>query len=261
MQATSFRLVGQSALAAIHAALLRATSAWAGEWGLAPAQLTVSVERAWEVGPAKQAPAWSHCVQEGGREAWFGCSVDLNAELQKALFGSADGAAPILAPEGARQAREALLDALARAALASAQSVARSTAAEIPASHWRRGGGAVVAQIAIGRQQCRMLLDSAAAQALQLPPAALAPLTPVDYSASVAAAPVSLQLSIGAARVGLGSLMSLSVGDVIRLDAAGDAPVALKTLAGSPVFDAYLGRSGDSVAVELVHRQPSGAAP
>jgi hypothetical protein len=258
MQAHPFSLVGQGTLRSIQATLTRAATVWAAEWGVAPEQLKVSVERAWEGAPVAAGPVWRHSAQAGGRGAWFGCSAEFDTELQQAIFGLPEAEPANLAPTGARQALEALLDALAGAALAGQQSVTRNLAIEVPAGTLRRGGGAVVAQIACGRQHCWVLLDSAAVRALHLPPAALPALAPVDYRASVAMTPVALQLRIGAAKVGLGSLLSLSVGDVIRLDARHDAPVALRTLAGSVLLDAYLGRSGDSVAVELVQRLSAG---
>lgn len=256
-QPKTFRLLGDSAVRAVQHALAHAVSSWASEWGVAPALVEVSVQRAWASAPARPL-AWNQSVQSGGLRVWLAFSADLCAELQKMLFAAdpgdvpASGAGPGLAPAGALQALEALLDALARAALPGQQNLARMAAAAIPSGNWARGSGALIAQISIGRQQCRMLLGSAAVQALQAPAPVLPALPDFDLKASVSGVPVSLQIEAGSARVGLSALLSLAPGDVIRLDRQADAPLALSTLSGQGLFDAYLGRSGDHVAVELV---------
>lgn len=263
MEALPFRLLGGAALRAVETALTRAAAAWAGEWGIAPSALHLSVARAWEASPGKAPATFGQYAQANGRGMWIASGPDVVAEIQKCLF-AADGAhAPppagpaSLAPAAAAQACDALIDALCRAALVVHQDVAREVDRDVPARTWRRGSGAALVELTLGRQRCRFLLDGEAVQALQAPPAALAPLAAVDHGAALAAVPVALQVTAGAARVSLGNLMSLAVGDVVRLDTAIDAPVALATLAGEPLFHAYLGRSGDSVAVELVHSQSS----
>lgn len=257
MHAMPFRLVGASALRAVQAALARASSAWAAEWGVDQALMAVAVERPWEAAPAARTASWTHGGQSGGRNCWFACSDAFRDLLQMAMFGAADAPAPAgkaaLAPAGACQAGQALLDMLGRAGLASQQAMLAGQGPEVPAQCWQRGGGALLAHVAVGGQVLRVLLDSAAVQAVQRPPAALPDLPPADLSAALARVPVTLQLCAGAARVGLGSLMSLSPGDVLRLASASDAPLSLRTMAGKAMLGAYLGRCGDSVAVELVH--------
>lgn len=257
MHAMPFRLVGCSALRAVQAALARAVSSWAAEWGVDQALMAVAVERAWETTPSARMGNWNHGGQAGERNTWFACSDDFRSLLQLAMFGAADAPAPAgkasLAPAGACQAGQSLLDLLGRAALASQQGTQSEYGPEVPAACWQRGGGAVVAHVAVGGQVVRVLLDSAAVQAVQLPPAALPALLPADLNAGLAKVPVALQLCAGSARVGLGSLMALSAGDVLRLGTPGDAPLSLQTLSGSPILAGYLGRCGDSVAVELVH--------
>ncbi len=260
MQLAPFRLLGQSALSAVQTALERAAASWAGQWGVAPSALNFSAARAWEVGALPRGASVAHLARDNGRAVWIAVGGELGAEMQKVLFPSDTNHPPMLvepvtlAQSGARQACDALFDALACAALSSQAKVARIPADEVPAAVWRRGAGAVLVKFSLGRQQGYLLLDCQAVQCLQAPAPALAPLSAVDYTAAVASTPVSLQLTIGAARVGLGNLLSLSEGDVIRLDSQVDAPIAL-TLGGAELFHAYLGRRGDSVAVELVKRQ------
>ena len=254
-QPRPFRLVGEGALRALRAALGAAVSSWAREWGAA-AQPEVSVRRAWEASPARP-PAWNQGVRSGGLEAWLAIGADSAVQVQHVLFPPDPANLPDAAPScglaegGARQALEALADALATAALGGRQQP-RGPAAPVPAHLGQRGSGAVCARIVIGRVQCEVLLNGAAVQALQDPAAPLPALMPVDPAAAVAPAPVTLRLHAGRARVSVGALLALAPGDVIRLDRAADAPLALATRSGHPLLAAYLGRRGDRLAVELV---------
>jgi hypothetical protein len=257
VQARPFRLLGDSAVRAVRDALVQALSGWAADWGVASAHVDVSVQRAWDSGPARKL-AWNQSAQASGRRLWLAVGADFSIGLQQAMFPSdaayvpAIGASPSLAPAAAEKAQEALLDALVCAVLLSQQSAPRDGAA-VPFGHWERGSGAVVAQLAIGRRHCHLLLDGPAVQALLAPAAPLPALPAVDVTAGVSGVPVSLRLEAGTARVGLGALLSLAPGDVIRLDRQADAPLALHAMSGHRLFDAYLGRSGDGIAVELVH--------
>lgn len=258
-QPRAFRLLGESALRALRGTLARVAADWAREWGISPALVEVSVQRASD-GVAARTLAWPRSVQSGGLEAWLGSSTDLGAELQRLMFAADpafvpdSGGAPELAPAAARRALDTLLDELAEAAMPGQQSVLRSAHAPVPEYLWERGSGALLAQLAVGRQHCRILLGSAAVQARQAAPAALPALAAVDLEQSLSGVPVELRLVAGSARVGLGALLSLAPGDVVRLDRQADAPLALGTQSGHGLFDVYLGRSGEQLAVELVGR-------
>ncbi len=258
-EARPYRLLGDSAVGAVRGALAQAVSAWAADWGVASARVGVGVERAWDSAAARSL-GWNRSAQTAGRQAWLAAGSDLEGGLQQALFPADPGFGPGgdapagLAAAGAREALGGLLDALVGAALSTRHGVPRGAAA-VPAALWRRGSGAVVAQVAVGGRHCHVLLDGAAVQAFVPPAAPLPALPAVDVAAGVADVPVSLRLDAGTARVGLGALLSLAPGDVIRLDRQADAPLALGTLAGDPLFHAYLGRCGNGVAVELVQSQ------
>ena len=68
---------------------------------------------------------------------------------------------------------------------------------------------------------------------------------------ALAATPVALDLTIGTARVGLGSLMTLAAGDVIRLDTPAEQPITLSLPGGVALLHGYMGQARDQVAVEL----------
>ncbi len=254
---TRFLLVGRSGLCAVQAAFTNAARRWAADWGVDPTQVGVSATRAWETVPASQ--GWTGNAEAEGRRVWFAYTEALVSEVEKAVFGSsADGSMvrsgrAILALCGAIQARTELVDAMVRVAVTAGYAAPTSGSGAIPGTVWKRGSGAVLVQVDIGGQQCRVLLDGSAVRALQAPTAALPALKAVDYGAAVADVPVVLQLRIGGARVGLGSLLSVAEGDVIALSAPTDVPASLSIGGGEPVLRAFMGRCGDTMAVELVN--------
>jgi|GEM_PF-918797 len=270
MQAQPFMLLSQASLAAVQSAVAAAAGAWARDWGVAPDALGVRAERAWEAARPKRQPAsdWHLCAATGARAVWLAQPAELQAELQQLLFardathGPQGGAEASLAPAAARRALLALQAALSAAALADGD--AGGDAAPVPAEReWTRGQGAVQVSVTLGKQHCQLLLNQGAVAALagQGKPG-LPALAPVHYRRALAAAPVTLELRVGAAQVSLASLMSLAVGDVVKLDTKVDEPVRLASSAGVPLFAAYLGKVGDQVAVEaaIVHSSSFGAA-
>jgi flagellar motor switch protein FliM len=65
---------------------------------------------------------------------------------------------------------------------------------------------------------------------------------------------VALPVAFQAVDVDLGNLLTAAVGDVIRLGAALDAPLQLQAPDGRSLLPAYLGRIGDSIAIEIAPR-------
>ncbi len=259
MQATPFTLLADSVLDALEGGFSPLVASWAGQWGVPPDACKLSVQRAWDTVPAKGAGPWTACSGKGEGAAWLYVPGELAATLERLLFAPDGSYAPqgegqsSLAPAAARRACDALQDVLVQAAIPAALRVP----GEVPAALWRRGSGAALVTLSIGKHSCQLLMNGPALRALQGKPAAqaaLPALAAVDYRQAVGSTPVVLQLTIGAAQVSLGSLMSLAVGDVVRLDAELDAPVGMATLDGKPVFDAHLGKVGDQVAVEAVIR-------
>lgn len=251
MGVQAYTLTAGNVLREAVAALSAPVATWAAAWGL-PAPV-LRAERACDAVPAPAA-RWSG-RHAGGRTLWFACHAEWQTELQRMLFapdgslGPQEPLVPRLASAAAGQAAEALERALALCLLgADAAALDRVPDNTVLA----RGSGAIVIYLQLGRLEGRVLLDAACVQALCPQPAPVLPaLARVDRYAALAATPLALRLTVGAARVGLASLMSLEAGDVIRLDRAIDAPATLALPSGDTVFRAYLGRIGDSIAVEL----------
>ncbi len=265
--AAPFLLVGQSALATLEAMLSGPLSGWAADWGIASSQIALAVARASDgegVGMPGHtgAPQWRRQVQAGNCTVWLACDSGTMA-LQKAIFGApfavAASSAPAgLAAAGADEALGELLGALTRAALGMPSEIRGSDdgrvdncADGVPAHVWKRGSGAALATVTIEHWSCSVLLDGTALAALLPRAAALPGLGAVDYGACMAQVPVALELVAGGARVSLGSLLALSEGDVIGLGNRSDAPLTLRSPAGRSVLNGYLGRRGETIAIEL----------
>jgi flagellar motor switch/type III secretory pathway protein FliN len=139
------------------------------------------------------------------------------------------------------------------------------------------GSGAVLASIGFMEQKLSCLMDPAAVGALPAASAASAASAAPAAPAASAAQPapptgglgkanlaralggvsVSLPVIVGEAEVDLANLASLAVGDVIRLDAPIEKPLAVRTADGESLFEVFLGRIGRDVAVEVVGRGKS----
>ena len=124
-----------------------------------------------------------------------------------------------------------------------------------------RSAGSIIVRASAGTHTLNLLLDSASVASLltrngiaasAAAPAALA--KRVDYLHVLRALPLRLTVQAGSVQLGLGSLASVGVGDVIRLDAAIDAPVAVLGSDGQALLHAYLGQSDGQVALELSGR-------
>lgn len=257
MQARTFRLLGATALETVRAKAGAALAAWAAQWGVDPAAPALSCEAAC---PALAGVAWDQCWGAAPRQLWLAFPDGMHDVVQQALFGAETShvgrspVAPQLAPQAAAEALEALQGALAAALLGDPGAV-RAPAAQPGMAQLARGAGCVLVQWRIGAVACRCLLDSAAV-ALLAPGAApaRATLVPVNYLKALHGTVVSLPVRLGQAELGLGALMSVAVGDVIRLDCPVDAPVDVLGPAGGALFRAYLGQSQGAVAVDIDSR-------
>jgi hypothetical protein len=115
-----------------------------------------------------------------------------------------------------------------------------------------RGAGTLCITLAIGAADCRILLDSASVALLAPPLRAAQPaLAPFRLFKALDATPVSLPVRLGQAELGLSALMSVAVGDVIRLERPADAPVDVLVPGGAAFLRAYPGQLDGMVAVEL----------
>lgn len=263
MQPKPFSLLGRSTLEAVRMAVAAGITDWAGEWGVPQDSVSVQADRASDAAVTRTvgAPAWSHHLGLPTRGIWLAAHPDLLAELQRLMFvpdgtfGPQGDTHPHFAPAAAQIALDSFVASIAREALPGQDDIARCAGTEPGKACFARGSGAVLLTIKLGKQQCRLLLDHASVLEFCSMPDALAGLKPVSFRKALESVPVTLSLKAGATQIKLGSLVSLEVGDVIRLDASVDAPLSLSTPEGTLILDAYLGRVGNDMAVEVVGRK------
>ncbi|NRR31456.1 FliM/FliN family flagellar motor switch protein [Oxalobacteraceae bacterium] len=264
MEARPYVLTSTAVLSCVQRALDGAIDNWCADWGVARSEIELDCLRAWE-GAAElpPQPAWREQRRGGAQALWLAWPGDCVAQLQRALFGTerhhgtvAHGAAP-LAEAGAAAAWQGLIDAVGGVALPG--TLAETDATPPPAAQWQRGSGAVLLVLRLGRQLCHGVLSEAAVAALaqqarlrgNLAEPVAPALAPCNLARLLAPVAVRLPIEIGRAQVGLGSLMGLGVGDVIRLDSPADRPFPVTGPTGAPLFGAYLGLSGTDMALEV----------
>ncbi|WEF32856.1 FliM/FliN family flagellar motor C-terminal domain-containing protein [Pseudoduganella chitinolytica] len=254
MSVRPYALLGAAVLAAVRAQCESAVATWCRDWGVDASAFVVTCHRAWE---QSAAPAWRGSLQSGAESMWLGWDNELRGSLQRLLFppdrqvGPHTGAAT-LAAAAASAALDALAAVLGRALLDNEVPFA-GDAADVPAAMRQHGSGAVLAEIRLDRHACWCLLGHDSVLRLGgARPAAAAPLAALDYPALLGDQPVRLAVAAGQASVGLGSLLSLAPGDVIRLDTLADQPLAVAGPDGAVLLRGYLGTSERQLALDIV---------
>lgn len=252
MPVRPFPLLGATRLERARAALADALLPWAAAWGIEPALAVVEVQRASEQGSA--AMSWQQGWHAGACSAWLGWPKELGAELQRAMFAPDPGHGPVLAqlaPAAAERALQGLQEAVRTAVLADATVAGGVPAAPAPAL-FAHGGGALLLRVRVGKQALACLLNPEALDALAPPSVAAPPALPaLDYLSALRDTPLTLTVLAGSASIGLGNLVTVGAGDVIRLDNSIDDTVTLTGPGGMALFEAYLGQRDGMVAVEL----------
>jgi flagellar motor switch/type III secretory pathway protein FliN len=255
MHQRPYALVSASVLERLRVVADGAIDSWCRDWGADRGELALECQRAWDGAPQLPAHLTWHSPwadsQASLAQAW---SADLPAQIQRLLFGAdrqyAPAAAPArLAADAGQAAWRALLQALSAALLPGGR--AASAEAPPPAEAWRHASGAVLLALRIGKQACFLLLNHAAVLRHTPPAPPGAPLAAPNYGVLLADLALTLPVKLGSAQVDLGSLARLAVGDVIRLDSAADRALTVHGPAGTPLFDGYLGRVHDYMALEL----------
>jgi len=254
MDVRDFRLLGASTLDAVRAQAAAAVAAWAGQWGVAADACQVLCARP---GGELAGVAWEARWEAGNRQLWLAFPPALQQSLQRAMFGRDDRPAGFgagqLAALAAERAAEALGAALAGALLdaAAGQGVRPGVPTQPPPHLLARGAGTLCVTVAIGAARCRILLDGASVAAFAPSVPAREGLAPVALLKALHATPVRLAVRLGQAELGFSALMSVAVGDVIRLGRAVDAPVEVLAPDGGALLRAYPGQTQGMVAIEI----------
>jgi len=248
-----YAVLSEARLRVAEQRIAEAMQDWCAQWGMA-APPKVSARRAWET--TAPAEGWSHAQQAAGRAAWLAWGPHAATQLQRQLFApDAHATAPVapparLAPRAAQAALQALADCLLALGCG-----AGGTEAKAPPPSWRsHASGFVQCTLQLGAWRAELLLNHAALCGLGAAAPVLPALAPVDHAAVLGPLPLRLAVTAGSARVGLGSLLQLQAGDVIRLDRAAAALLAVSLPQGGELFRGYLGISEQQLALDVVAR-------
>ncbi|HEX8611924.1 MAG TPA: FliM/FliN family flagellar motor switch protein [Telluria sp.] len=259
MQASPYRLLGASTLAALEQRCNAMLDAWAGAWGIERSACSLECARAWET-DALRPGQWQRHHAQAEQAVWIGWPDELARALQGRMFPPDQRHAPVaarapsLAAEAAAEACAALADALAAAAAPGVSAPADSGAAAPAARLFRRGSGAVTVVLRVAEQSMLCVLNHAC---LDLPaPDKLAVPVRTDLRGVLGHMPVTLSVSLGKVEVDVSHLLTLAVGDVIRLESHVDQPVTVNGPDGQALFGGHLGSADGAIVVEAV-RHPS----
>lgn len=254
MRCSPYALIRAEVLGQLQERAGQALQVWCDGWGVARADVALECLRASE-GAAQlpAAPVWRQCWRADARTLALCWAGEMPAQVQRLLYAPDRQYGPagtaVTAVAAGEAAWQDLLQGLGKALTGGAPA---ADALAPAADDWRHASGAVLLVLRIGRHACHALLNHEAVQALAGAAPPRAGLPALDYTGLLAALPVRLPVPLGAAEVDLGSLMRLQVGDVIRLDTAADRALRVGGPSGAPLFDGYLGRAGEQLALELV---------
>lgn len=76
----------------------------------------------------------------------------------------------------------------------------------------------------------------------------------VEMRDALSDVPMSLLVELGCVEASVASVLTLNVGDVVKLDSPVDLPLAVKNDGEAVLFHAYLGRQERNLAIEVVNR-------
>lgn len=257
MSVRAYRVLPATALAAVAASIRNSVVAWSDDWGLG--EPAIECWRAWATETAELvAPGPCLRLAAGDGVAWLCWRSDPGELLLRAMFASdrvhgQGSGTPDIAGEAAQAALDALVAALSRTL--AGQPVERGAVAALPAAVMAPGSGAVLVALRCRGFAMSLLLEYAIVRRIVAPADAAGvtpPLSAVDYVTLLADQPVRLPVEAGRATVGLGSLLRLAPGDVIRLDALLEQPLALAAEGGTVIARGYLGIQDHYFALDLV---------
>lgn len=264
MPVRPFRLLGAAVLETVQATGLDAWRRWCADWAVAPGAVALDCARPAD-GPLPVPADWRQQWRAGEGSVWLAWPAEFESAIQRAVFAPDANHAPVtprLATEGGQAALAQLLQQLASTLLGSAEA-RRDAVTEPDAALFARGAGTLVLRLTVGKHSLRCLIgaeavEHLAANAPKAPaPAKLAPLNLVHVLRDTV---ITLPVRAGNAELGLGSLLTVGVGDVIALDNPIDDTVTVHGPGGRPLFEGYLGQVDGVIAVEMSSRSASSRA-
>jgi flagellar motor switch/type III secretory pathway protein FliN len=260
MPVRPFVLLAGSRLRAIRVRLSTLLEGWCADWGLDPAMFVVDCQRAWEM-PALANWAWQSGYG-GGTMAWQAHPAGFERQVLDGMFApdKTDLRPPAIgiAVAAAQQATQDLAVRVAQRMLPGPE---MAGAPLQPAARcFDYASGAIVMTVVICGQSMTWLCPHACLSAAEGEPgqvgvaeANLPPLSRRQHASGNVA--LRLTVEAGQADLSVGNLLTLAVGDVIRLNRSIDAPLAVCGPGGQRLFDGHLGKAGDVMALEVARHQ------
>ncbi len=258
MTVRPYVLLSDAVLGKLRACLLEAVGEWSKDWGLT-AQIAVECEQAAGLtAAAMPTNCYLHYVS-ADKKAWFATNVtELEVAIRKNLFPSdrrlevSNQTTGSIASATAKHAAADVFERLA-STLGFMPTDVQSGSMDIDSSLTEPASGAVLVQIQFADRPIVILMNhSCLASIVPAEPFVSGISTPlIALSQALADVPVVLPIEIGRVELDVASLISLGIGDVVRLPASVDAPLEIRNESGTTLFNAYLGKRNGSVALEV----------
>jgi hypothetical protein len=259
MNVRPYALLASSTVTAIGKRVESAVHEWCAGWGIDRSAVAVESRRAWD-SAVPTAAEWRFLTSVEGERVWFSAGPALVEEVLSCMFAPDHRfreRGRVSAGSIASDSAQAAIDDLA-ARVASVFGTTPGYVSEAPAQPpevlFVCGSGAVSISVGIGKSGCCVLADHAAVLTA-------VPLGGQPEGASVqwprredllGGLPISLPVVLGSAEVEIGNLLTLAVGDVIRLDTLVDQPLPIVSPDGKALCAGYLHAMDRQVVIEIV---------
>lgn len=259
MQVQPFALLGASILDKIMRDVVSVMETWRSEWGLEKLSIAAECIRAWEASPQQRNMPWQMRYAGTGKEAWMAWQPELTRFIQRQMFPSEQRhaiqllSAPSIAAATAEEAVHRLASQLAGMLSFHTDDGKSMEAGRPKDAFFSVGSGALLVRITLGDQIVSCLLDHACVQAVagNALPRRDDPIPQSGFHNALENISVTLPIEIGQAEVNVENLLTLAVGDVIRLDTSVDKPLTVVGPAQEALFDGYLGTLEGKIAIEV----------
>jgi flagellar motor switch/type III secretory pathway protein FliN len=260
MRVLPFALLGASVIREVKHRMTDAITAWQSEWGLEQLDVSIECVRAWESSVQHQNPTWKERYDESGKSVWVAWQPDFPKYIQRQMF--APDQRHLMQPQNAMSiafdmaegSTLALADRMG-GLFSSAMRAEESGAAICPDdSVFAVASGAVLVSARLGDHIVLCLLNHDCIKGMSgtTMPRMGDPIHKGSLNQALGKLGVTLPIELGQAEVDVGSLLTLAVGDVIRLRSSIDKPLTVYGPNREALFYGHLGTVDGNIAIEVV---------
>lgn len=258
MTVRPYVLLSDGVLGKLRACLLEAVGEWSKDWGLT-AQVDLECKQAAEFTAVAMSAGWHLHYASVHKKVWFSTNVtELEAAVRRNLFPSdrrLEISNQVNGSIATAMVKRATADVFERLAstLGFTPTDVQSGSMDIDSFLTEPASGAVLIQIQFGDRPIAILMNHTCLTSI-VPeePLVFGTTTPlITLSQALTDVPVVLPIEIGRVELDVASLISLGIGDVVRLPASVDEPLEIRNENGTALFNAYLGKRDGLVALEV----------